>query len=205
MFNHRLRPLDFLERRVIALRYSINEPVVTTAELPEGPARAAIMVYLEEGAKRVIVVLRSLPKARVVQYEFSDDFGGATGAAFDAGLTFAESMGFLLDDECLGGTTPDARLRALEPLRALLEQSTSVDNEIEVDELPMAELETDPLEANADSLLSKFRDGQKGAGPAAPSAIPSGPGTTLGRVTPMRLAATDRLIISPRLRLLASL
>ena len=122
MFHQRLRPLELLERRVVAVRYSMNEPIVSTAELPAGPARAAILVYLEEQTRRVVVVLRSLTRDRIVQYEMRDEeYADATGMAFDAALTFAESMGFLFDDEQLANKSAEERAAGLTPLRQLLD------------------------------------------------------------------------------------
>ncbi len=208
MFQQRLRPLEQLERRVVAVRLSMNEPIVATPELPAGPARAAILVYLEENVRRVVVVIRSLSRARIVQYEMRDeDYADATGLAFDAGLTFAESMGFVFDDERLAGTAGPERVAALAPLAQLIDLQVPMRPAVPFEE--ELQIEADPLESSDLSLeldLTKFRERNGGAAAPPPTAAEatSPPATTLGRVTPVRKLASELAPMSPMLKLLAS-
>ena len=105
---------------MIAARFSLNAPVIATPELPAGPARAAILLYLEGGQRQVLVAIRSLSRGVAVQYQlFSKDLQEITGVALDAALSFAESMGFLFDDECVHGKSPEERHAALAMIRDL--------------------------------------------------------------------------------------
>ena len=211
MFQQRLRPLEQLERRVVAVRYSMNEPIVATAELPAGPARAAILVYLEESIRRVVVVIRSLSRARVVQYEMrGEEFTEATGMAFDAGLTFAESMGFVFDDEKLANKNGEDRVAELVALGQLLDLATRLRPSVPFEE--ELQIEADPLassELGIDVDLTKFRERTGAAAdPSAQIAEKeiSAPisGATLGRVRPVRKLAAEPPALSPMLQLLAS-
>ncbi len=207
MFQQRLRPLEQLERRVVAVRFSMNEPIVATPELPAGPARAAILVYLEESVRRVVVVIRSLSRTRVVQYEMRDeDYADATGMAFDAGLTFAESMGFVFDDERLAGASGPERATELAPLAKLLDLSTPMRPAVPFEE--ELQIEADPLESSDLHLeldLTKFRErGAAGAAPPSPAEPTPNPSMTLGRVRPVRKLASELPPIPPMLKLLAS-
>jgi hypothetical protein len=206
MFLQRLRPLEQLERRVVAVRYSMNEPIVETAELSAGPACAAIVVYLEEGVRRVVVAIRSLSRARLALYEMQgEEFPDATGMAFDAGLSFAESMGFVFDDEKLTKKSGAERQAGLAPLRDLLDLAV-----LRLPAVPFEEalqIEADPLSGgDLDLDLTKFRDGAAAkAECAAPAeATTPNPVTTLGRVQPIRKRVPGAPAIPPMLRLLAS-
>ncbi len=206
MFQQRLRPLEQLERRVVAVRYSMNEPIVATPELPAGPARAAILVYLEDNARRVVVVIRSLSRARWVLYEMrGEEFHEATGMAFDAGLTLAESMGFVFDDERLAQTTGAEREAGIEPLRKLLDLTARLRPAIPFEE--ELQIEADPLadtDLDLDLDLTKFRDARVAKGAAGGGATTPNPATTLGRVKPVRKRAAEPPALPPMLQLLAS-
>jgi hypothetical protein len=102
MFSPRKKPLLLVADRLLALRLSLNTPVVATADLPAGPARAAIVVHGEAGRTCFTVAVRSLRNGDSVLYELEgEDPNDASGiaVALDAALSFAESMGFLFDDD----------------------------------------------------------------------------------------------------------
>jgi hypothetical protein len=100
-FLPRRRPLELDAQRVRSLRPSLNTPVVETAELPVGPACAAILVHVEPGhGLQINVGVRSLASGSVALYGFDDALTASVASvALDAALSFAESMGFLFDDD----------------------------------------------------------------------------------------------------------
>lgn len=123
MFAARNRPLVLVEDRLLALRMSLNAPVLATAELPAGPARAAIVVHAQGATRCFSIVVRSLRSGASVIYELEDedlreDSGWAV--ALDASLSFGESMGFLFDDEMLVDRRPETLRRALARLHEIL-------------------------------------------------------------------------------------
>ncbi len=101
MFFARPEPLELAAAELLALRMSLNTPVVSTAELPVGPARAALVVHSEDGVPNVTVAIRSLRTDEAVHYSFEGDLGSdsSVAVALDAGLSFAETMGFLFGEE----------------------------------------------------------------------------------------------------------
>ena len=123
MFNPRQRPLLLVADRLLGLRLSLNTPVVATAELPSGPARAAIVVYAEAGTRRFAVAVRALRNGTSVVYELEgEDLNEASGwaVALDAAHSFGESMGFLFDDEQLTDRSPGALRQALARVREII-------------------------------------------------------------------------------------
>jgi hypothetical protein len=103
-FLPRRRPLELTAQRVRALRPSLNTPVVAAADLPVGPACAAILVHVEPGhGLQISVGVRSLGCGSVAIYGFDGPISASVvGVALDAALSFAESMGFLFDDDVVG-------------------------------------------------------------------------------------------------------
>jgi len=123
MFAARNRPLVLVEDRLLALRMSLNAPVLATAELPAGPARAAIVVHARGASRCFSIVVRSLRNGDSVIYELEgDDLREDRGwsVALDASLSFGESMGFLFDDEMLVDRRPETLHRALARLHEIL-------------------------------------------------------------------------------------
>lgn len=117
MFFARPEPLELAAEALLALRLSLNTPVVSTAELPVGPARAALAVHLEaRGCPNVTVAIRSLGNDACVHYSFDGDLASesSVAVAVDAGLSFAETMGFLFGEDELCDDGDAARERALE-------------------------------------------------------------------------------------------
>jgi len=102
-------PLEVGCRELRALHVSLNSPVVTLERLPVGPASAAVAFHA--GANRgVTLVVRSIRTGHVAFFTA----GGAEAVDYpdvvlDAALSFAESMGFLFDEdvvEALGDRGP---------------------------------------------------------------------------------------------------
>lgn len=218
MFQERLRPVTIGEGSVSAARLSLNAPIVSTPELTAGPARAAIVVVREEGEERVVVLVRALASGRVVQYQMrDDDLRGQTRIALDAALSFAESMGFLFDDEAVADQPEDfrqrtyARLRELTAVPGAAPRERQPEPELEFDEILLGaeeELELDEvLEPGPDLAapqLSKFRHTAPAAAVGPPSRPDTQAGVTLGRVRPIRRQPAEPPALDPLLRLLAS-
>jgi hypothetical protein len=123
MFAVRKRPLLLVADRLLSLRPSLNTPIVSTPELPAGPARAALAVHVEGGQRRISVAVRALRGGASVLYELEDeDLNGASGyaVALDAALSFGESMGFLFDDERITDRRPETLRHAVARLRELV-------------------------------------------------------------------------------------
>ena len=100
-FLRRTRPLELTAGRMRALRLSLNTPVVATQDLPVGPARAAIAIHAEaRGGLAITVGVRSLACGSAVLYGFEGAIrSGLVSEVMDAALSFAESMGFLFEDD----------------------------------------------------------------------------------------------------------
>jgi hypothetical protein len=94
-----------------ALHVSLNSPVVALASLPNGPASAAVALD-GDGA---MVCLRSIRAGRTVFFASSEEIGSAQ-LALDAAVSFAESMGFLLDDDEVSLRGPEAAARLWEEI-----------------------------------------------------------------------------------------
>jgi hypothetical protein len=83
-----------------AVRLSLNTPVVAIADLPVGPASAAVVLHEGPRGAHPTLAVRSLRTGRVVFFRPEDDRADEHGPdwVLDAALSFAESMGFLFDD-----------------------------------------------------------------------------------------------------------
>jgi hypothetical protein len=141
-------PLEPHGRPLRALYVSLNRPVVTLASLPAGPATAAVALH-DAGAS---VCLRSLRSASVQLFVTGEDLAGDRRFALDAALSFAESMGFLFDDdevEAAGDAGPEAAARRWRDLCG--EDDEADDAAILLDELVAAAAPPPAL------VLSKFR------------------------------------------------
>ena len=106
-FEPRKRAFELTAQRVLALRPSLNTPVVAAADLPVGPACAAILVHVEPGhGVQISVGVRSLGCGSVTVYGLDGSIGASVvNVALDAALSFAESMGFLFDDDMVDDDT----------------------------------------------------------------------------------------------------
>ena len=95
-------PLDRGGRSLHALYVALNSPVVKLEHLPIGPASAALALHA--GAKTgVTLVVRSVRTGRCVFFTSDSDSEDAEHpqAVLDAALSFAESMGFLFDEDAV--------------------------------------------------------------------------------------------------------
>jgi hypothetical protein len=94
-----------------SLRPSLNRPVVVVEDLPAGPAMAVIAGLAAPAGSQVWLAIRSERSGQVVFFG-SDaeppEWGGAD-PALEAAFTFAESMGFLFEDDRLAQAPGEAR------------------------------------------------------------------------------------------------
>jgi hypothetical protein len=169
MFLPRETPLELGPEHLLGLRMSLNTPVVSTEEVPTGPARAALAVHRDPGGVPTITLaVRPVQASHAVFYGLEEDLRDEARLAMgvDAALSFGESLGFLFDDdELAGGGTAQAGVFALwssivgdDELSRVMEitderqQSSPLDSDVlETDlgeELLLEELalEDDPLE-----------------------------------------------------------
>lgn len=87
---------------LLALRLSLNAPVVAIEDLPVGPARAAIALHRAEGdAVRLTVAVSLLRTGQVLFFAPDGELSGPDGSCpdLDAAIAFAEAMGFLFDED----------------------------------------------------------------------------------------------------------
>lgn len=162
MFFPRKTPVQLDPERFRALRLSLNAPVVSTEDLPSGPARAAIVLWWEDDQSPVLEVrMRSAKTGGVVAYGFDEPLANAgdVETALEAALTFAESMGFLFDDDVLSGEDTGARepvIRAWEEFEGVSEVAPVTRPQPREDE-PLELTELAPEPAPAQVPLTKFR------------------------------------------------
>jgi hypothetical protein len=94
-----------------SLRCSLNTPVVVVEDLPAGPATAAIACVGGPAGWRVSLAIRSERSGQVVFFGPDDELREWQGQelALDAALSFAESMGFLFEDDRVRESPAEAR------------------------------------------------------------------------------------------------
>jgi hypothetical protein len=77
---------------------ALNSPVVTLDSLPPGPASAAVALH-EAGAS---LCVRSVRTGQARFFATTQELAAERRVALDAALSFAESMGFLFDEDEVG-------------------------------------------------------------------------------------------------------
>ncbi len=202
MFVRRSEPVPVTEQGLAGLCPSLNRPVVEAEGLPVGPAQAVIALFRapEKQDVELVVAVRSEDSGAVTVFEFHGELAAATHLALDAGLSFAEGMGFLFDEDLLIAGGDVGRRLAIERWCELTGDelpSSSALPELPLSEPvpPQGELLDDLLDGVEDDLddleglddveelelegeaalpesavLSKFRLGSKPGRPAEPSA-----------------------------------
>lgn len=95
------KPLEPHGRPLRALQISLNSPVVTLDVLPRGPASAAVALH----GRGATLCVRSLRTGQAAFYTAAEDLADRD-VAFEAALAFAESLGFLFEEDVVaaGGT-----------------------------------------------------------------------------------------------------
>ena len=86
-------PRPLRDGGLLTLHVSLNSPVVAHESLPNGPAAAAVAL----DARGAMVCLRSVRTGRTAFFVSGDEL--TPQLALDAALSFAESLGFLFDDD----------------------------------------------------------------------------------------------------------
>jgi hypothetical protein len=153
VFFPRTTPLSVAPAQVRGLRLSLNTPVVATEDLPIGPARAAILIHSEAGRGETVTIgIRSLRASRVAVFSIDPDVSGDASfdVTLDAALSFAESMGFLFDEDEVGDGGAQAKTRCLGLWRDLIGEDASAGKPAsapEQDELLLDDLVEDATEA----------------------------------------------------------
>ena len=87
---------------LVTLHRSMNAPVVAIEDIPVGPAHAAVALSRGgDGAVNVTIAVRCARTGRVAYFTAGGELRElrSTDIVMDAALSFAESMGFLFDDE----------------------------------------------------------------------------------------------------------
>jgi hypothetical protein len=217
MFSPRKRPLLLVADRLLALRLSLNTPVVATPDLPAGPARAAIAVHSESGRPCFTVAVRSLRNGVSVLYELEgEDPNDASGiaVALDAALSFGESMGFLFDDELVTSRSEPVLRAALARLREIVAppgpdvgetapaldlaspgEEILLDEELELEAVPAPEPARKPAGRKGRAAEPRSAERARRPAPAAPKepeAVGRAPAAPLAPVTPAEAPAPAR-------------
>jgi len=95
-------PLVLSEASLVAFRPALNTPVLNVEYMPVGPARAAIVVFVEDsGGIGMALGIRSIEGGQIAVYRNRDPIeeGAAMSAVFAPALTAAEWLGFLFDED----------------------------------------------------------------------------------------------------------
>ena len=115
MFLRDDEPILLTEGGIQGLCMSLNRAVLDLENLPAGPARAAILLHRDDsGEPALVVAIRSEVSRAVIRFAFEGELHPETDRAMDAGLQFAEGMGFLFDEDILAENLPAAARKALE-------------------------------------------------------------------------------------------
>jgi hypothetical protein len=123
MYFSRQPPPERAATLLRSLHFSLNTPVVAIENLPVGPARAAIAVQdLGAGRASLTLVVRSQRTAQLACFSHEEalESEASTQIALDGALSFAESMGFLFDDDAIPELGSDGPREAAEAWNELL-------------------------------------------------------------------------------------
>jgi len=120
MFSLCARPPQLVEADLFHLCASLNAPVLNLDPLPAGPVRAAIVLHAVQGqggsrVPQLSIGMRSLDSGQIAIYQYAGEVRklGSASRALDTALSFAEEMGFLFDEDLVGGSAGPGRVRAL--------------------------------------------------------------------------------------------
>lgn len=115
MFVRETEPVALTQEGLLSLCSSLNRPVVHIEQLPVGPARAAIALHRgPSGECCLVVAVRSIECGVVSAYTFRGAASNSIHQAMDLGLSFAEGMGFLFDDDMIQGEGQNGGLAAID-------------------------------------------------------------------------------------------
>ncbi len=137
MFFPAERPADPACQELRALHRAMNTPVVAIEQLPVGPASAAVALHRvpDEGVSLTIAI-RSVRTGQTVLFTAGEDLLqlGSPSVALDAALSFAESMGFLFDDDEVGSRGARGPVEAARLWRELIDETGEADQPISLEE-----------------------------------------------------------------------
>jgi hypothetical protein len=185
MFFPASAPPDCDVQGLRGLRRSLNTPVVAIDLLPSGPASAAIALqHGSDDAPQVTIALRATRSGQLAFFSADEKRAqfGSPGVAMDAALSFAESMGFLFDDDEVEGEGEAGSTQAAQIWRDFVSTdapavvSRRAPNEVLLEEIEVLEQAPAPVEIEARSadLTDSIPD-------AVPPAVPPAVGVLLGR------------------------
>jgi hypothetical protein len=198
MFVLRTRPLRVDAKRLLSLRLSLNTPVVSVSERSPGPAQAAIVVHTQGGKRHFTVAIRSLREGVLELHDLDEKQANAqdVSQAVAAALSFAESMGFLFDDDVLKKGGAGAMERALARCEELLGKPATASRAAPEPEVEPTEVEpTTPRAADEELLLDTLAEDALLPAPrpekAAPSQAPGPPSIALTKFRTQAAPPTD--------------
>jgi hypothetical protein len=141
-------PLETSCSELEALFVSLNSPVVTLDSLPVGPASAAVALHMNPHPG-VTLAVRCVRTGRVAFFTSGETVEDAK-VLLDAALSFAESMGFLFDEDEVAARGEQGREQAAQLWRELLGQEAEyLEGEWEI---PAGE----PLDAKRPSFRARW-------------------------------------------------
>jgi hypothetical protein len=188
-------PLETSCSELEALYVSLNSPVVTLESLPVGPASAAVALHMNPHPG-VTLAVRCVRTGRVAFFTSGEAVEDAK-VLLDAALSFAESMGFLFDEDEVAARGEQGPEEAAQLWRDLLGQEAEylegewevpaglpleLDEDAYADEILLEELARKAPELpGAVVMLSKFRRaaGQQAGGAAGAGGERAEPGVRL--------------------------
>lgn len=205
MFLRRKEPILLADGGIDGLCASLNRPVVDIEDLPAGPASAVIGLHRSaSGGRCLAVAVRSEDSGAVALFAFRGELNTEVVQAMDAGLQFAEGMGFLFDEDMLADGAPGSEQKALEiwceltrdevPGRrpAAAEPPAAAPEDVLILDDLIDPLETDEAEAPREQgapsqrrVLSKFRHPADAPPPSAEPDAEASP-AELGRIPIVR-------------------
>ena len=196
-FLRRLRPLEVSGERVRALRVSLNAPVLTTPDLPIGPARAVIVVHREtSGRMDTTVGARSQRSGDIAYWSFDGDLTSDDdlSVAADAALTFAESLGFLFDEHPLRGDDADKAWMewVAGALPAVAGSAAGEMPELDLGDLLADEVETAVKPVAAEKPIAVAKPAAPPKPAATPAAMRSAPAAAPPALPPSRTLSKFR-------------
>ena len=166
---------DLARSALRSLRPSLNTPVVVVDDLPAGPASAVIACLRGPAGSQVALAIRSERSGQVVFFGPGEELREWQGQdpALDAALSFAESMGFLFEEDRVRESPGEARRLWEALLDASARAAMEVRPEEEEEELWLEEVAVAGPVRSASVPLTKFRCAPGAPVPAA-GAAPGG-------------------------------
>lgn len=116
MFSLSTEPLLLSEAAIHGLCVSLNAPVLNIADLPVGPARAAVVLYdCGYGTLALALGVRSIETRQVAVYAYRGtvEESEMPSGALEVATRFGEHMGFLFDEDVVDAADPETHGRAL--------------------------------------------------------------------------------------------